>query len=182
MSVTLGTVRSKAVALYRLLKTNDADFHGFMNAYGPLFTASPENTKADYEHGVPMQGYKMSSSPELAEYYKLLHLMCTLGSVEKMYLPPALDVDRSVSENQNLFEERLAADLGVGHGDIVLDLGCGCGAIASHVAELTGATVYGVNIERSQIEKAWKRERRVRRDLLRGEECPGDDQEGTRAL
>ena len=38
----------------------------------------------------------------------------------------------------------------------MLDLGCGCGAIASHVADLRDCTVYGVNIEPSQIEKAWK--------------------------
>ncbi len=41
-------------------------------------------------------------------------------------------------------------------GDKVLDLGCGCGAIAEHIAELTGATPYGINLDRSQIEKAWR--------------------------
>ncbi len=38
----------------------------------------------------------------------------------------------------------------------MLDLGCGCGAIAEHMAELTGATPYGINLDRSQIEKAWR--------------------------
>jgi sterol 24-C-methyltransferase len=36
-----------------------------------------------------------------------------------------------------------------------MDLGCGCGAIAEHIGTLTGATIYGINIDRSQIEKAW---------------------------
>jgi sterol 24-C-methyltransferase len=154
--MSLANVRSKAVALYRLLRTGNNEFKAFMDTYGSLFTDSPENTKSDYENGVPMQGYRQGSSPELAQYYKLIHLMCTLGSVEKMYLPPQLDVEESVSENQNLFERLLAKDLDVGTGHNVLDLGCGCGAIASHVADLTGATVYGVNIEPSQIEKAWE--------------------------
>ncbi len=159
--VRLTNVRSKAVALYRLLRTSDADFAAFMNTYDTLFTDSPENTRADRENGVPMQGYRMGSSPELAQYYKLIHLMCTLGSVEKMYLPPVLDVERSVSENQELFERQLARDLGVGPGQTVLDLGCGCGAIASNIADQTGATVYGVNIEPSQIEKAWENPNRA---------------------
>ena len=161
MRKSLARARSKTVALYRLLRTSNADFKAFMDAYGTLFTDSPENTKDDFEHGVPMQGYRHGSSPELAQYYKFIHLMCTLGSVEKMYLPPELDVEASVSENQNLFERQLAVDLDVGPGQIVLDLGCGCGAIASHVAELTGATIYGVNIERSQIEKAWENPNRT---------------------
>jgi len=127
-----------------------------MDSYNELFIDSPENTKGDFENGVPMQGYRQGSSPELAQYYKLIHLMCTLGSVEKMYLPPVLDIDESVSENQKILERQLAKDLAVSRGNNVLDLGCGCGAVASHVAELTGATVYGVNLERSQIEKAWQ--------------------------
>jgi len=78
------------------------------------------------------------------------------GSVEKMYMPPALDVEKSVVENQNLLERQLVKDIDVGDGDKVLDLGCGCGAIAEHVATLSGCTVYGINIEKSQIEKAWE--------------------------
>jgi sterol 24-C-methyltransferase len=149
-------VRSKAVALGRLFTTSESEFKAFMGTYGALFTDSPENTKDDYDNGVPLRGYKQGSSTELAQYYKIIHLLCTLGSVEKMYMPPAIDVDKSVLENQNLLERRLAQDIAVGEGATVLDLGCGCGAIAAHVAELTGGTVYGINIDKSQIEKAWK--------------------------
>ena len=59
-------------------------------------------------------------------------------------------------QNQILFEQIVAEDLQLRPGDKVLDLGCGCGAIAEHIAELTGATPYGVNLDRSQIEKAWR--------------------------
>ena len=30
------------------------------------------------------------------------------------------------------------------------------GGIAEHVAELTGASPYGINLDRSQIEKSWR--------------------------
>jgi sterol 24-C-methyltransferase len=75
-------------------------------------------------------------------------------------MPPALDVEKSVFENQNLLERQLTKDIAVGDGATVLDLGCGCGAIADHVAELSGCTVYGINLEKSQIEKAWKNPKR----------------------
>ena len=156
MKQKMMNLRTKAVALGRLLKTSDAEFKAYMDTYKALFTDSPENTKDDYDNGVPLQGYEQGSSSELEQYYKLIHLMCTLGSVQKMYLPPVMDARESVAENQNLFERQMAKDLDVGEGDTVLDLGCGCGAIAEHIATLRGCTMYGINIERSQIEKAWK--------------------------
>lgn len=156
MSPALATLPSKTAALGKLLRTDDADFTAFMDTYGALFTDAPENTKEDFANAVPIRGYVHGSSPELEQYYKFIHLMCTLGSVEKMYLPPTMDLSASVRENQNIFERELATDLAVGSGDQVLDLGCGCGAIASHVADLTGCTVHGINLERSQIEKAWR--------------------------
>ena len=154
MTQKRGTFRSKAVALGRLFTTSESEFKAFMGTYNALFTDSPENTKDDYDKGVPLRGYKQGSSVELAQYYKIIHLLCTLGSVEKMYMPPAIDADKSVLENQNLLERRLANDIAVGAGATVLDLGCGCGAIAAHISELTGCSVYGINIDESQIEKA----------------------------
>jgi sterol 24-C-methyltransferase len=157
-------LRSKAVALGHLLSMGGAEFKAFMATYDALFIAptSPENTKDDYEQNVPLRGYEQGSSPELEHYYKVIHLLCTLGSVEKMYMPPVMDGQKSVAENQVLFEAQLAEDLKVGEGDTVLDLGCGCGAIAAHIASLRACTVYGINIEKSQIEKAWKNTDRAR--------------------
>ena len=48
----------------------------------------------------------------------------------------------------------MAEDLHLLPGQTVLDLDCGCGAIAEHIAERTGATTYGINLDASQIEKA----------------------------
>jgi len=150
------TVLDRLGALRGLLTISDDDFNAYMRSYDELFVDSPENTKADHDNGVPLKGYPQGSSDELQELYKVIHLLCTLGSVEKMYMPPEIDPEQSVLQNQILFERIVANDLKLGKGDKVLDLGCGCGAVAEHIAELTGATPYGINLDRSQIEKSWK--------------------------
>ncbi len=148
-------LRDRCGALRGLLKISDDEFEAYMDTYGELFVDSPENTKADYDSGVPMQGYKHGSSKELETLYRIIHLLCTLGSVEKMYMPPELDPKKSVMQNQILLEEKMAKDIGVAPGAKVLELGCGCGAIAASMGEITGATMYGQNIDKSQIEKSW---------------------------
>jgi len=150
------TIRDRLGALWGLLRISDDDYNAYMRSYDELFVDSPENTKADYEAGVPLKGYPQGSSNELTQLYKVIHLLCTLGSVEKMYMPPTIDPEQSVLSNQILFERIVANDLQLRPGDKVLELGCGCGAIAEHIAELTGATPYGINLDRSQIEKAWR--------------------------
>ena len=163
------TIRDRLGALWGLLRISDADYNAYMRSYDELFVDSPENTKADYEAGVPLKGYPQGSSNELTQLYKVIHLLCTLGSVEKMYMPPTIDPEQSVLRNQILFERIVANDLQLRAGDKVLELGCGCGAIAEHIAELTGATPYGLNLDRSQIEKAWKNP-----NLLRDQFTVGD--------
>lgn len=148
------TLLDRLGALRGLLTISDDDYHAFMGSYGELFVDSPENTKADYEAGVPPEGYRQGSSDELQALYKVIHLLCTLGSVEKMYMPPVIDPEQSVLQNQILFERIVANDLALQPGQKVLDLGCGCGAIAEHIAELTGAVPYGINLDASQIDKA----------------------------
>ena len=150
------TLVDRLGALRGLLTISDEDYTAYMRSYDELFVDSPENTRADYEAGVPLRGYPQGSSNALTELYKVIHLLCTLGSVEKMYMPPTIDPERSVLQNQILFEKIVADDMQLHPGDKVLDLGCGCGAIAEHMAELTGATPYGVNLDSSQIEKAWR--------------------------
>jgi len=143
-------------ALRSLMKISEAEYKAFMDTYGALFIDSPESTKADYDNGVPIQGYRQGSSKELEQYYRIIHLLCTLGSVEKMYMPPVINPNKSVMENQILLEERMGKDLKVSPGSKVLEIGCGCGAIATSMGEITGAEMFGTNIDPSQIEKAWE--------------------------
>lgn len=87
----------------------------------------------------------------IVNYYSVLNHLCAVGQVEKMYIPPAMDLSQGIIANQNLFEEKMAHDLHVKKGDKILDIGCGRGRIASHVAQVTGAQVTGINIDQDQL-------------------------------
>lgn len=100
--------------------------------------------------------YAQVVKQKLIDYYSVLNHLCALGQVEKMYIPPAMDLNRSIIANQTLFEKRMWSDLGVKKGARVLDVGCGRGRIASHCAAHTGAHVTGVNIDADQLESAGK--------------------------
>ena len=148
------SVWTKLKALWNLVNISDADYHGYMDSYGELFSRSPECTAIDYLEKKPMEGYSPGSSGALQIYYKVIHWLCTLGSVEKMYMPPCIDPEKSVADNQVLLEEDITTHLKVDQSDLLLDLGCGCGAVARNISTTTGAAVYGINLEESQIVKA----------------------------
>ncbi|KAK1991300.1 methyltransferase domain-containing protein, partial [Colletotrichum falcatum] len=90
----------------------------------------------------------------LRSYYGVLNHLCALGDVEKMYIPPLMDARASVLDNQMLYEESIARDIGLAPGDRVLDLGCGRGRVAAHVAAVSGALVTGLNIDPNQVAQA----------------------------
>lgn len=93
---------------------------------------------------------------QVKNYYQVLNRLCTLGSVEKMYIPPIIDPKVGVFENQMLFEEGFADALNVGPGKKLLEIGCGRGRISHHVATRTGANVLATNIDPTQLEIARK--------------------------
>ena len=126
----------------------------FIDSYNKLFLNQKEYTKEDYMQNILLSCYCLGSSDELKNYYKVIHNLCALGSVEKMYMPPTLDSTKSVKENQILLEKIIAKDLHVSTNNNILALGCGCGAIAKNMAKITGSNVYGINIEEYAINKA----------------------------
>lgn len=92
----------------------------------------------------------------LQAYYGVLNHLCALGDVEKMYIPPFMSARATVRENQLLYEESIAQDIGLKSGDRVLDLGCGRGRVAAHMAQYSGAKVTGLNIDPNQVAQATK--------------------------
>lgn len=98
--------------------------------------------------------YYTQVKAKLIDYYSVLNYLCAIGQVEKMYIPPTMDLSRTIIENQVLFERKMCSDLGIGKGEQVLDIGCGRGRVAAHVASVTGARVIGINIDSSQLESA----------------------------
>ncbi|KAI2619498.1 S-adenosyl-L-methionine-dependent methyltransferase [Hypomontagnella submonticulosa] len=90
----------------------------------------------------------------LRAYYSVLNHLCSLGDVEKMYIPPLMDKKASVLDNQLLYEESIAKDIGFKPGMRVLDLGCGRGRVAAHMTSFSGVQVTGLNIDANQIAQA----------------------------
>ena len=90
----------------------------------------------------------------LQSYYSVLNHLCSLGDVEKMYIPPLMDKKVSVRDNQLLIEEEIAQDVGLRPGMRVLDLGCGRGRVAAHMTSHSGAQVVGLNIDANQLAQA----------------------------
>ncbi|KAK7431292.1 hypothetical protein QQZ08_002063 [Neonectria magnoliae] len=90
----------------------------------------------------------------LRAYYSVLNHLCSLGQVEKMYIPPLMDKKASVLDNQVLNEEQIAREIGLGPGIQALDLGCGRGRVAAHMSNYSSAQITGLNIDLDQIAQA----------------------------
>jgi sterol 24-C-methyltransferase len=113
--------------------------------------------------------YQKKVTECLIAYYSVLNHLCAMISVEKMYIPPRMGRGRSILENQRLYEESIVRDLALKSGDRVLDLGCGRGRVAAHIAQLSGARVTGTNIDPTQLGLArdFNREQGLHNEFLR---------------
>jgi sterol 24-C-methyltransferase len=100
------------------------------------------------------ENYQEKVGDCLQAYYGILNHLCALGDVEKMYIPPLMSKKATVLENQLLYEISIAKDIGLKPGATVLDLGCGRGRVAAHMAQFSGAQVMGLNIDPNQIDQA----------------------------
>jgi sterol 24-C-methyltransferase len=123
------------------------------------FIASYQIYSLDWEDPVQMTAalgpnYQQKVGDCLRAYYGVLNHLCALGDVEKMYIPPLMNIRASVRDNQLLYEESVARHIQLKPGDRVLDLGCGRGRVAAHMAKVSGAQVTGINIDPNQIAQA----------------------------
>lgn len=98
----------------------------------------------------------------VAAYYKVLNNMLSVFDLEKLYIPPQLDASQGLYGNQLLLEQALLADLALANpgASHLLDMGCGRGRVAHHLATLTGGAVSGYNIDPDQVgnAEAWAAE------------------------
>lgn len=133
-------IRTRLQALKSLYALPARDVEAFLDAY-VLFDGDWRNQNGKREE-------------HIVDYYRVLNQLCALGSVEKMYFPPLLDASAGVTGNQVLFERRMMQQIGARSGAAVLDIGCGRGRVACHVAAHSGAHVSGLNIDPSQLENA----------------------------
>lgn len=133
----LKTALRSFIALYRLPKDKmDAFLHSYESFNKEISDANEEKN--------------------IADYYAVLNHLCALGEVEKMYIPAVMDVTKGIYENQILFEKKMSTDLNIKKDDTILDMGCGRGRVAAHIATITQAKVTGFNIDDVQLESAKK--------------------------
>ncbi len=146
----LGTILKSFKTLYTLPQEKVDSFLNSYNIY--------DHDWVDEKHLIEKMGadYYKEIKRKLVDYYSVLNHLCAIGQVEKMYIPPAMDLSQSIIANQSLFEKKMAQDLAIKLGDRVLDIGCGRGRVASHMASMTGAHVTGINIDADQLEAAHK--------------------------
>lgn len=105
----------------------------------------------------------------VAAYYKVLNNMLSIFDLEKLYIPPQLDIDQGLYGNQLLCEQDILKELNLQmpKQSHLLDMGCGRGRVAHYFATLTGGQVSGYNIDPNQIENAinWARECKMSNQL-----------------
>ena len=98
----------------------------------------------------------------VAAYYKVLNNMLSVFDLEKLYIPPQLDENQGLYGNQLLCERDMLEGLKLQNPakSHLLDMGCGRGRVAYHLATQTGGQVSGYNIDANQLESAdlWARE------------------------
>lgn len=90
----------------------------------------------------------------IINWYSVLNFLCAAVQVEKMYIPPTLDLNNNIITNQMMFEQRFAKLLGMKKNDKVFELGCGRGRVAAHLASTTGANITAINIDQVQLDSA----------------------------
>ncbi len=146
----LSTVLKSFKALYTL---SPAKIEAFLNSY-VIYDHDWVDEKAMVETFGP--NYVEEVQKKLVDYYSVLNHLCSIGQVEKMYIPPTMDLRSSIIANQKLFEKMMCKDLGLTAGHRVLDIGCGRGRVANHMASLSGAHLIGMNIDPDQLDNAKK--------------------------
>lgn len=148
LTYRLSTILKSFKTLYTL---SPAKVEAFLNSY-VIYDHDWVNEKEMLKTFGP--NYVEEVQKKLVDYYSVLNHLCSIGQVEKMYIPPAMDLHSSIIANQKLFEQMLCKDLGLLPGHRVLDIGCGRGRVANHMASLSGAHLIGMNIDPDQLENA----------------------------
>ncbi|KAK5167950.1 uncharacterized protein LTR77_006517 [Saxophila tyrrhenica] len=151
---TPGPLRRWKTALhsFRVLRDlSPEQVRNFMNSY-VIYNLDWADEKAMTDTLGP--DYQKKVGECLSDYYSVLNHMCSIGELEKMYIPPVMDLQSSIIVNQERYEESIAKELHLPPKPRLLDLGCGRGRVAAHMTSLVGARVTGVNIDHDQIASA----------------------------
>lgn len=122
------------------------------------FIKSYDIYDCDWEDGQAIKNSENIEYPYIKEnllnWYGVINHLCAVGEVEKMYIPPTMNLSENIIKNQLLFEEKFGRLIDMKAGDKVFELGCGKGRVAAHLASITGAHITGINIDQGQLDNA----------------------------
>src|SRR3990167_2178153 len=139
-----------------------------MHSFKVIYRLTPEQVDAfmkaydiyetEWDHGQAVRGKTKVNYQEVKQnilsWYEVMNHLCAVGEVEKMYIPPSMDVSKNIIKNQLLFEAHFCQLIGMKPKDNVLELGCGRGRVAAHLASISGANITGINIDQTQLNDA----------------------------
>jgi sterol 24-C-methyltransferase len=138
-------IKTSLIGIKRLITLSDADKQGCIDAY-KFFQHMQTGAETSTE----------DETKAVAAYYKVLNNMLSVFDLEKLYIPPQLDIKQGLYGNQILVEQATFKELKLKEPATshLLDMGCGRGRISHHFATLSGGQVSGYNIDPNQLENA----------------------------
>jgi len=151
IEVRVNRMKTFSTAWSHLCNLTPKEVDDFMDSY-VIYNLDWANEKEMIDTLGP--NYQQRVGDCLKSYYSVLNHLCALGEIEKMYIPPLMDRKVSVTDNQLLLEEAIAKDIDLKPGFRVLEIGCGRGRVAAHMAQLSGAQITGINIDTNQLDQA----------------------------
>ena|SRR3990167_553216 len=139
-----------------------------MHSFRAIYSLTPEQVQAfmkaydiyetEWDHGQAVRGKTKVDYQDVKQnilsWYEVMNHLCAVGEVEKMYIPPSMDLSKNIINNQLLFEAHFCQSIGMKRGSKVFELGCGRGRVAAHLASISGADITGINIDQTQLDDA----------------------------
>lgn len=151
--------------LYKEISDPYSRIGTILSSFKVIYYMTEEDVNRFMKSYVLFQTEKVNNQTEklIVDYYNVLNFLCSLGDVEKMYIPPVIDESKGIFDNQILYEKRMMKYLDAGKDKRILDVGCGRGSVSAHIAKETGANLTGINIDPAQLKVA--REQAERKNL-----------------
>ena len=142
-----------------LINTPNSRLNTIYNAFKTIWNVDPSEIESYLNSYSLFHQDKVTKDTEkkIVDYYNVLNYLCSLGEVEKMYIPPVIDPSLSVFGNQLEYEKKIMKHIDATKGKHYLHVGCGRGGIDFHIARETGANITGINIDPKQLKEATDR-------------------------
>ena len=144
LDLSMYRIQTTFSGLQELRNMSSHDIQASLDAYQYLADNSDRTYETDTSH----------ETEQVRRYYTVIQALLSVVDIEKLYIAPQIDERVGLYRNQVLLERQMVGLLNLTSSSRVLDIGCGRGRVARHVAEISGARVDGFNIDARQVENA----------------------------